>query len=265
MPCGCSAAPLACLTPCTLPCMSARRVVAKDHILDEIRRTAEENGGAPVGRRRFETETGIGTGDWEGRYWARWGDAIAEAGYQPNQVQGRMDEDAVLDALVGAARKYGRPPARAELKMMRAEDPAFPSHNVFARLGDKRQVARRLMAYCADREDLEDVRAMFAPLAEEIPVEQPATAREPVELGFVYLLRSGRNYKLGRSNALGRRERELAIQLPERAQTVHVIRTDDPIGIERYWHQRFAERRGNGEWFKLTADDVAAFRRRKFM
>jgi hypothetical protein len=83
--------------------------------------------------------------------------------------------------------------------------------------------------------------------------------------GFVYLIRSGRHYKVGRSNSAGRREYELAIQLPEKAQTAHVIRTDDPVGIEAYWHNRFAPKRKNGEWFDLTAADIAAFRRRKFM
>ena len=81
----------------------------------------------------------------------------------------------------------------------------------------------------------------------------------------MYLLKSGRYYKIGRSISPGRREYELAIHLPERVKTVHTIKTDDPVGIEAYWHQRFSDRRKNGEWFELRREDVSAFRRRKFM
>jgi len=176
----------------------------------------------------------------------------------------RFEDDAILARLVPEVRRLGRLPTNDELRMLRRADPTLPSLTVFARYGPKHGLAAKLVEYCAERADLADVAELVLPLIGDEPVDD-AAAPDSVEFGFVYLLRSGRNYKLGRSNAFGRRERELAIQLPERAGTVHVIRTDDPAGIEAYWHRRFADRRGNGEWFRLTADDVAAFRRRKFM
>jgi len=102
-------------------------------------------------------------------------------------------------------------------------------------------------------------------IAASVPDRLTESKSADVDLGFVYLLKSGRFYKIVRSNAAGRRERELAIQLPDKAKNVHVIKTDDPVGIERYWHDRFDPRRKNGEWFELSADDLRAFKRRKFM
>lgn len=71
--------------------------------------------------------------------------------------------------------------------------------------------------------------------------------------------------KNGRSNSAGRRKYELSLQLPEKVQPIHTIQTDDPTGIEAYWHRRFEAKRKNGEWFDLDRNDVATFCRRKFM
>ena len=58
----------------------------KAHILTEIARTATVNGGVPLGIARFESETGIRRTDWLGKYWAKWGDAVKEAGYAANEL-----------------------------------------------------------------------------------------------------------------------------------------------------------------------------------
>jgi len=74
----------------------------------------------------------------------------------------------------------------------------------------------------------------------------------------------GPHYKIGKSANLERRIKEIRVALPEAATLLHVINTDDPDGIEAYWHRRFDARRANGEWFALSPADVAAFRKRKF-
>ncbi len=238
------------------------RMISKAHILAEIRRTAGANGGVPLGRQGFSTETGIKKSDWLGKYWARWSDAVKEAGLQPNNPDIARSADDMLGRLAELAREVGHFPVDAEIKLKRRSDPEFPGHTTLRRLGGRNELIARLREFCVAR-GLHDVAAFCVEPAGAPLNETEATAQ--VELGFVYLLKSGRFYKIGRSNAAGRRERELAIQLPEKAKIVHSIKTDDPLGIEAYWHSRFGNRRKNGEWFDLTVADVSAFRRRKFM
>ncbi len=56
-------------------------------ILDAIRRTSLLNGGRPLGKAQFESETGITRFDWFGVFWARWSDALREAGCPPDHAQ----------------------------------------------------------------------------------------------------------------------------------------------------------------------------------
>jgi hypothetical protein len=242
----------------------AGAVVDKALILNEIKRTAAANGGQPLGRQRFFRETGIRTSDWLGIYWARWGDAIREAGFLPNQLSQALEKNHLLECLAQLTIELDRLPTDAEMRLKRRRDPSFPSQGAFARLGDKVQLVSELHKYCDGRAGYQGVLRWCESYA---PPRRAAAGAERSSgvIGRVYLLKSGRFHKIGRTNAAGRREYELAIRLPEPATTVHVISTDDPVGIEEYWHKRFQAKRKNGEWFRLDRADVAAFKRRRFM
>jgi hypothetical protein len=239
--------------------------MTKDHILREIKRTAEPNGGVALGRQKFSSETGIKRSDW-GKYWARWGDAIRESGLEPNRLQGAYSEALLLEKYAQLVRELGRTPTSGELRVKCHTDPEFPFATTFeARFGSKAKLVKRTAEYFENRIGFEDVvllcQQYTAPPRE--PADNSTSSGE--EMGYVYLSKSGRFHKIGKTNATGRREYELGIQLPEKITTVHVITTDDPAGIEAYWHKRFAAKRKKGEWFQLTSGDVAAFKRRKFM
>ena len=239
----------------------------KDHILAEIKRTAALNGGVPLGKGRFFQETGIKETDWVGKIWARWSDAVKEAGLTPNTLQVRYEDEWLLEKYAIFVREIKKLPVISEFRLKARQEQDFPQYATFYRFGSKQQLLKRVVEYCEEKQGYEDVLAIVLPhLTETVETNEYADSDNESEvIGFVYMLKAGRNFKVGRSNSFDRRSRELKIQLPEQAETVHVIRTDDPIGIEAYWHKRFEAKRKNGEWFELSAQDVKAFKRRKFM
>jgi hypothetical protein len=239
----------------------------KNEILDEIKRTAKANDGVPLGHRAFESETGIKYYDWFGVHWARWGEAVREAGFQPNELRAAFESSDLLEKYANLARDLGHLPSAGEMRIKKRSDPTFPNDKVFDRFGAKRKLMDQVLAFCKSRSGYENVVRSceeYLNSRREKNIDETRPDKD-VEIGFVYLIRSGKFYKIGRSNAAGRREREIALQLPDKAATIHTIRTDDPIGIEAYWHGRFQSKRKNGEWFELNAQDVSAFKRRKTM
>jgi len=238
----------------------------KTLILQEIKRTAKENGGVPLGRIRFENETGIKDTDWFGKFWARWGDALQEAGYPPNQLVSAYDRNKLLEKYANLSRELGRLPTGGDLRLKGRNDPSFPSNSTFDNhFQTKLELVKQLDEFCENSGQYEDVARLCKTYVS--PKRNTISYIEVKEdqIGFVYLTKSGRYYKIGRTNFCGRREYEIGLQLPEKASTIHIIKTDDPNGIEAYWHNRFAPKRKNGEWFDLNASDIAAFKRRKFM
>jgi len=232
----------------------------RDHIIKEIRRLAEGNGGQPPGEIAFVRETGIASHQWRGKMWARWSDALVEAGFRPNKWTERLDSDEVLNGVIAACRHYGRWPTRSEIQLHRQGEPSIPSD-----LAIRRHFGRQSGLIAALRKRAEDpAYADIGLMLPEIPEPLDRSTTGPSADGFVYLIRSGDFYKIGRSDDLERRVKQIAVALPDKAVLVHSIRTDDPPGIEAYWHRRFADHRANGEWFRLTSLDVSAFRKRKF-
>lgn len=234
----------------------------RDRIISEIRRLALANGDKPPGRQVFEAETGIRYAEWYGIYWARWGDALAEAGFSPNAIQAKFDGDSLLRHVAEAYRHFGHVATDGELRLYGRTHPTFPSHSTISNhFSGKAGLIAAVRAYVADRPEFADVAALL-PAGTAPPPELRRRAK--VSDGSVYLIQSGPHYKIGRSDELERRVKEIRVALPDAATLVHTITTDDPSGIEAYWHRRFADRRANGEWFKLTSTDVMAFKRRKF-
>jgi len=243
--------------------------VTKDFILAEIRRVAEARGNPP-GKRDFFVQTGIKESDWSGKLWARWGDALREAGYEPNQKKQAHDEDHLMLALAGLVRELGRYPTRPESRLKRLHDGTFPTPTVFERrYGSRDETATHLKRYCEERDGYDDVvAACDAALASTVGSDDAAEDAETLTQGHVYMISCGQNrYKIGRTNSPLRRHREIKLDVPFSTDLVHSIATDDPVGIETYWHRRFEDKRVSGtqEFFKLDASDVRAFRRRKFM
>jgi hypothetical protein len=231
-------------------------------ILKAIRDHAKANGGKPPGRLALERATGIKESAWRGVLWARWNDAVEEAGMAPNIKTVAIDENLLMTHLAEAIRHFGRLPTYSELRLYKRSRPGFPTDNTFqARFSTKENMLVRVRDWARDTPGFEDLLDLMP--AGEQGAEQDHGQGGGGE-GFVYLLGSGVHFKVGRSDQLERRVKEITVALPESVELVHSIRTDDPPGIEAYWHRRFADRRANGEWFKLTRADVAAFKRRKY-
>jgi hypothetical protein len=150
--------------------------------------------------------------------------------------------------------------------MARAHDATFPGAQAFGRLGGRSTRIARLREFAKQRPEFHGVVDLLGATVDTDTADASApTDAEAPRDGYMYMLKLGKHYKIGMTTDVPRRHRQIALELPERPDVIHSIRTDDPEGIEAYWHRRFAAKATNGEWFALDSKDIRAFKRRKFM
>jgi hypothetical protein len=126
----------------------------RETVLLEIRKLAKANNGQPPGIRSFEQQTGIRESAWRGVYWARWGDALKEAGFSPNEWQGKSEANLIVQKYIDAARHYGFLPTASELQMYRNARTDFPGvKTVFKYFGSKEGLLSNLRVWVQDKPD----------------------------------------------------------------------------------------------------------------
>lgn len=216
-------------------------------------RSRKGEGGGAVGEDIFTRETGLSRYYFRGGHWRSWSAFQEDAGHNPNTPTARIPDGILLERFARLALERNQIPTQADLRVKKHEDPSFPGVTAFRRWHGQDALLSKLAEYCEGKDEFASVLLL---LQRGISTSLNQRLNSFHVKGFVYLLRSGKYFKLGRSNAVGRRLRELAIQLPQKPNIVHVIDTDDPEGIEQYWHRRFEDKRQGGEWFALSADEI---------
>jgi hypothetical protein len=233
-------------------------------IIENIKAITKANGGKAPGVQLFQQKTGIKKSAWYPNFWLRWGDAIKEAGFTPNEKDLPYEESYLIEKYILLIKELGRFPIDGELKLKRKSDSHFPSPFAFQKLGKKQDRLAKIISFCQEHGSLDDVQSC----CEQLLVEKSDLDFEPKaesSVGYVYLIQHGKRseYKIGRTNNPIRREGEIRLELPEKVRPIHTIETDDPAGIEKYWHNRFSAKRKEGEWFALSSEDVRVFKKWK--
>ena len=72
-------------------------------------------------------------GDWFGKYWASYGQAVEEAGFASNKLQEAYGVEALNIRFIELIREIGKIPVKGELLLKRWQDSSFPNEKVFSR------------------------------------------------------------------------------------------------------------------------------------
>lgn len=207
----------------------------KEEMLNEMKRTAKENGGKPLGRTRFAKATKIRPWDW-GQYWSQYYDFVIEAGLTPNLPWTKYPEGVLEEKMVLFIREHEKVgyPTINKMRVEHIANPDFP-YTAFKKRG--RNFIRDLVRYCEKKPGYDDILEICQPDFEKLDEKEKddVTDNSSLSEGQVYLFKRGKYYKMGKSKDPVRRGKEIRLESPEEPILIHSFRTDDPYGVEAYW------------------------------
>lgn len=92
------------------------------------------------------------------------------------------------------------------------------------------------------------------------PIYRQSTQyKKPHTKGYVYLVKALHDdtlFKIGRTNSPEKRMRTFEVKLPFAIECECLIPTDDMYKLEGELHRKFKPQRLDGEFFRLTSEDV---------
>ncbi len=246
----------------------------KEHILNEVRRTAKN--GDPLGGTKFVEETGIKKSEWYGVYWNNWSEVLTDAGFEPHKFNESHDEEWLIEKAIDLIKDMGEFPKASDFIRKRKEDKAFPNPSSFNKRWKKHELAKKVIEYCEKNNVSPDVIEICRLISKRGDTKKAKKLDDDIDTeeksGHVYMLEHDGVYRIGASIDAVQRHKQIKVQMPFVTKEIHVISTDDPFGIEAYWHKRFKDKKQKGkqklqgDWFNLSARDIKAFKkRRKFM
>jgi len=243
----------------------------KEEVIKRLQKWSAENNGRTPGEQNFYENIQIGIYDLHKLGWANWRELVVAAGLIPNKFdKTKYSSDQLCDLFIGAIREKNKWPTRGELEVKHHQDFNFPDAGTFYKklgLVLNGDLPSTILKYIKGKKGYDDViKVCNSSIEKNIDSEESSAIGK---IGYVYLLKSrlgsATAYKIGKTNDPERRMIELN-QPSNEQYLIWKIETDDPSGVEKYWHDRFVSKRlyphkAKTEWFKLNSSDIKSFKR----
>jgi len=120
--------------------------------------------------------------------------------------------------------------------------------------GEYSEIRRRLDKFYELVPD-DDIQDYNSTKSDKLSTRYEKQKPKPVP-GYIYVVRSGEYYKVGRTSNLEQRMKTFRTTLPAGTELVFTIKVSDTRSAETEIHTSLNESRINGEWFNLSESDI---------